>query len=130
MNNSQFLTLEKIQTILNEVSFRDWELQIGQDSKVAFWLQWRFWEKDLSNPEDNTKYLQECRKWRLSPHMSASEVINTAYLAAKIAVEHEFMEQFKIRNKVLYNPHQSVYALLETEIPIDIQQNVDLTSKE
>lgn len=52
------------------------------------------------------------RKWYLSDHMTDDEIIKTAYAAFKAAVEHEVMEPFTIRGKVLFNPHVSFHALL------------------
>jgi hypothetical protein len=52
------------------------------------------------------------RKWYLSRHMTADEVVKTAYAAFEAAVKHEVMEGFKVDGKVLFNPHVSFEALL------------------
>ncbi len=53
------------------------------------------------------------RKFYLSDHMTDDEIIKTAYLAFKLAVEHEVMESFKINDIVLFNPHINYKELLE-----------------
>lgn len=45
--------------------------------------------------------------------MTDDEIIKTAYLAFKIAVEHEIMEGFRVDGKILFNPHASYDALLK-----------------
>ncbi len=52
------------------------------------------------------------RKFYLSDHMTEDEIVKTAYLAFKLAVEHEIMEGFKVDGKVLFNPHVSYQELL------------------
>jgi hypothetical protein len=52
------------------------------------------------------------RKFYLSDHMTDDEIIKTAYVAFKMAVEHEVMEGFKVNNTVLFNPHTDYKALL------------------
>ena len=44
--------------------------------------------------------------------MLEDEVVKTAYLAFKLAVEHEVMEGFTVDGKILFNPHISYSALL------------------
>lgn len=53
------------------------------------------------------------RKWYLSDHMTKDEVVKTAFLAFKQAVEHEVMESFKVDGKILFNPHVSFESLLK-----------------
>jgi len=53
------------------------------------------------------------RKWILSEHMIADEVIKTAYAAVKMAVEHEVMEGFKVDGTTLFNPHTNFEEILK-----------------
>lgn len=52
------------------------------------------------------------RKFYLSDHMTEDEVIKTAYLAFRLVVEHEVMEGFSVKGKVLFNPHVNYLELL------------------
>ena len=52
------------------------------------------------------------RKNYLSDHMTDDEIIKTAYLTFKQAVEHEIMEGFKIDGTILFNPHINYQTLL------------------
>lgn len=55
----------------------------------------------------------EGRKWYLSPFMTDSEIVFTAYAAFEMAVKHEIMEGFKYDGNVLINPHIDFRKLLE-----------------
>jgi len=61
------------------------------------------------------------RKWYLSPHMTESEVIFTAYSACEAAVKHEIMEGFKFDNQIVINPHVDFRKLLEVS-PNEVQR--------
>ncbi len=52
------------------------------------------------------------RKWYLSEHMTADEIVKTAYAAFEAAVKHEIMEGFKVDGIVLFNPHVDFEVLL------------------
>jgi hypothetical protein len=85
-------------------------------------------EKDNKRPDDGRIFIQivynaTCtksgepkkfhgRKFYLSDHMTQDEVVKTAYLAFKLAVEHEVMEGFSVGGKVLFNPHVDFTELL------------------
>lgn len=51
------------------------------------------------------------RKWRLSPHMTKSEVVQTAFAALMAAVEHEAREQFLYMDRAIFHPHYDVDRL-------------------
>jgi hypothetical protein len=53
------------------------------------------------------------RKWRLSPHMTDGEVVQTALLAVFTALEHEAREKFTFRGVALFGPHLDIYRLVE-----------------
>jgi len=52
------------------------------------------------------------RKHYLSDYMTDDEVVKTAYVAVKMAVEHEVMEGFKFDGKTVFNPHVNYEDLL------------------
>jgi hypothetical protein len=53
------------------------------------------------------------RKWYLSEHMTADEIVKTVYAAFEAAVKHEIMEGFKYYNKIVFNPHVDFVELLK-----------------
>jgi len=53
------------------------------------------------------------RKWRISPWMTDTEVVATAFKAVLTATEHEVREKFLFKGKAVYDSHISVYKLAE-----------------
>jgi hypothetical protein len=53
------------------------------------------------------------RKWYLSEHMLMDEVVKTAYLAIRTAVEHEVMEGFLISGHRVFDPHTPYDVLMD-----------------
>jgi hypothetical protein len=85
-------------------------------------------EKDVKDPENGrifmqVQYIAPCvkegneqswggRKFYLSDHMTQDEIVKTAFLAFKLAVEHEVMEGFTVGGKRPFNPHVNFTELL------------------
>jgi hypothetical protein len=86
--------------VLRNVSYRDWEFHIALDGS---YLQVKFSQEGQE---------WSGRKWRLSPHMTRSEIVQTAFMAALACEEHECREKFKYRGKAVFGPHFDVEALV------------------
>ncbi|MGM5019245.1 hypothetical protein [Tardiphaga sp. 367_B4_N1_1] len=52
------------------------------------------------------------RRWRLSPHMTDGEVVQTAFMAVMTANEHETREKFKYRDVTVFDPHYDIEKLV------------------
>ena len=57
------------------------------------------------------EYRWHGRKWTLSWHMTDSEVVQTCWLAAKTAMEHELRETFRWEGQPIFRPHFDIKAL-------------------
>jgi len=101
--------MEKFENWLKDVAYKDWDIKIRMDGERPY-LQIGFWDADLTNPA-GAKMYQSCRKWFLSPHMTKSEVIQTAFKAVLSAEEHETRERFAYKGKAIFGPHFHVDAL-------------------
>lgn len=114
------LNFEKIQHILSQISYKDWKFHLDQSGSII-WMQIRFMAPDNSNP--GRLELQHGRKWVLSPHMTKSEVVQTALLAVLTAEEHEAREQFTFRGEETFNPHFDIDRLhqLASDEAVDIR---------
>ncbi len=55
------------------------------------------------------------RKWYLSPHMTCSEIVQTAFLALKTTLEHEMRENFKYEGVAVLGPHWDLDERVRTE---------------
>lgn len=113
-------TLEDFQNILGKVSYRfseDWKIEVhgvertpyGKASHAAFYLQVVFFGKDARS--GGSRVEQRCRKWQLSPYMTDTEVVVTAFKAVLAAEEHECREKFKYKDQPIFSPHLDVNCL-------------------
>lgn len=102
------ITETELRTILQQISYRHWAIVPGRKGDMLC-LQVQFDAPDPNNPgEMNTQY---GRKWIISPHMTKSEVVQTALKAILTAEEHEAREQFRYQGKPVFSPHFDVDRL-------------------
>ena len=96
--------------IVAEIEFRDWSFLVGEyeDAPGHFYLVIEFQEACIVTGVMQT---QRSRKWMLSPHMTRSEIVQTAWLAVQTALMHEAREAFKWRDELVFGPHFDVEAL-------------------
>ena len=101
-------TLESLRATAALISFPDFEFRVGEDG-AAFYLQVR-----STSPcaKTGAPYEWGGRKWRISVHMTVSEVVQTALMAMLAAVEHEAREAFRYRGKAIFGPHFNVEHLV------------------
>lgn len=56
---------------------------------------------------------QTGRKWKLSPYMCKSEVVQTVWSAYKAWLEHEARESFRFNGRPVFGPHFDVDKMWE-----------------
>ncbi len=112
---------EIFESYLADVRYKDWETRVRMDGARPY-LQVGFWDADLTR-DCGEKTYQSCRKWFLSPHMTKSEVIQTAFKAILGAEEHEARERFTYRGQAIFGPHFHVDTLAEACLkkPLDLR---------
>ncbi len=89
--------------------FRHLELRVGAENAAStadqsYWLQVRSTALP-GHPAGG-------RKWRISQHMTKSEVVQTALKAVIAWWEHETREAFLYKNVAVFGPHLDVEALV------------------
>lgn len=88
--------------IVKRIEYKDLKILVGHGLSGSKYLQVR----------------QDChphwtgRKWRLSPHMTRSEIVQTAFMACLAWEEHECREAFKYKGQAVFGPHFNVEALV------------------
>jgi hypothetical protein len=110
--------------VLGAIQYKDWTLHIGEDKGRAY-LQWQF---NSTCAKTGAQELQHCRKWQLSPFMTESELVQTAFAAALSAEEHECREFFTYAGKRPFQPHISVQALMEVCDREDVRQPIGVAA--
>lgn len=103
------MTRERMIAILGQVTYRNWTYRVGQDGDRLF-LQVCFVGACADSGEPAN---QQGRKWLLSPHMTKSELVATAFKAVLTAEEHEAREAFKYRGQAVFGPHFDVDHLAD-----------------
>jgi hypothetical protein len=71
-------------------------------------LQATYMDRDVSTGLDSLQYT---RKWLLSPMMTKSELVQTAFKLCQTSYEHRTREGFKYKGKRVFGPHFNVDAL-------------------
>jgi hypothetical protein len=104
------LSLNQIRDVLGLVDYPGYAFQIhgGTDGKPMY-LQAAF---EARCSVSGLMETQHTRKWLLSPHMTPSEVVQTALKCVLTSVEHEAREQFRYRGQAIFGPHFSVEDLV------------------
>lgn len=109
-------TFESIKEIIDNCTFGDWTINLRLEQDRPY-IQVTFIDKcEFSGEEE----IQACRKWMLSYYMCDTEVVDTAFAAIKRAMEHEVNEKFKFAGRRVYNPHRSIYSLIEISTAKDV----------
>jgi hypothetical protein len=103
--------------LLADVSFGDWTFSVGEDGDRLY-LQLKF-EQPCTTTGEHKPW--SGRKWFLSPHMTDSEVITTAFKAVITSVEHEAREKFRWRDRAIFGPHVNVHALYQVAERLDVR---------
>lgn len=98
------MTHAELRAIVADIRFNDWTFHVGQKGDVLY-FQVHFY--------DALQQLQHGRKWLLSEHMTASEVVLTAFKAVITALEHEARETFTYKDRAILGPHIDVEALID-----------------
>lgn len=120
MANKKLQTLDSIRQLISKIECGGYDFIVKEYKGIPF-LQIEF---DAPCTLSGVMERQYCRKWVLQYEMCDSEVIRTAHLAARQAAEHEIDESFKFENERIYNPHHSVYYVLDM-----IQNHDDISDK-
>lgn len=95
--------------LVEDITYKpEWEWYIGVMGD-GYYLQLQWDDEDNFNP--GKPYRSHGRKWYLSPHMTDSEVVLTAWAAVEFAEIHEARERFKFQGACVFNPHVDIKAL-------------------
>lgn len=114
----------EILAVIKQLQYKDWVFSIGQDQDRLY-LQVAFQAPDNSR-HSSIRHLQTGRKWLLSPYMTKSELVATAFKAVLTAEEHETRELFRYRGQAIFGPHFNVddLAMLASYHTPDMRDNV------
>lgn len=103
----------RLERVLGDIDYKDWRMILGVDDEEngAYWMQMAF--DGVDNFDPSKRDIWKGRKWRLSPHMTDSEIVQTALKAVLTAEEHEAREKFLYRGRAIFGPHLDLKRLWE-----------------
>lgn len=126
-------TFAQIRAILDQIEFiptdekkhkRTFRFeQVSKEDADHFFLQVTYKEKDINTGKMEK---QGGRKWLISPFMTDTEIVETAFTACVRSMLHVTKEHFKYKGERVYSPHFDVEARFnmcrrkeyETRLPI------------
>ena len=103
------MIIEEMREIIADVKFPEYEFFVGQSAHGFIYLQAEYDEADTVT---GIVERQHTRRWALSPEMTKSEIVSTAFKCALTSMEHKTREWFTYKDKAIYQPHYDVDALL------------------
>lgn len=96
---------------MEDLELTNFQFHLGFDPGSPY-IQVVFWARDNGRP-GVLPIEQRGRKWRLSEHMTPSEVVRTQFMAVMAVVEHEVRELFTYRGGAIFGPHIDIETLLD-----------------
>lgn len=89
---------------LRDVSYPGYTFQVREGHGGVF-LQATYWDDDVVTGDHERQFT---RKWLLSPHMTKSEVVQTAFKCVLTSAEHRVREWFRYLDTPIFGPHFDV----------------------
>jgi hypothetical protein len=108
-DNTEFVT--RVRSLLREVTFGLYEAYVFKAGEVGgvVLLQASYLDRDIYTGKVE---VQHTRKWLLSPSMTDSEIVLTAFKLAITSAEHRTREAFRYKGARIFGPHFDVEDLV------------------
>jgi hypothetical protein len=97
------LSKEQIEGILGRIKFQDRTFRLLEKGD-GFLLQMQYMEPDVNIP-GSEPVLQSTRKWYISPYMSPTEIVETAWACVCRSQMHVASEHFTYKGHRVYSQH-------------------------
>ncbi|MGB2626445.1 MAG: hypothetical protein WAK20_06625 [Candidatus Acidiferrum sp.] len=104
------MTFDEIVAAVELCGYPGYEFSVKRDGRGEMFLQGGYMEPDTVTGEPSW---QVTRRWFLSPSMTQSEVVQTAFKCIITSFEHRVREWFFYRGEPVFGPHFDVEALVE-----------------
>lgn len=104
-------TKKQIEAIISKIAFMDRRFRLLKKGN-GFLLQLEYYEPDIDMVESKP-VLQRARKWYVSPWMTETEIVETAFAACLRSMQHVTCEHFTYKGHRVYSPHFDIGARLE-----------------
>lgn len=105
------LLIKRAYAILSNVDYLQYTFHVSEGHGGVY-LQATYVEPDVRTGEQDIQYT---RKWLLSPHMTDSEIVQTAFKCALTSAEHRVREWFKYKDHAIFGPHYDIEDLVQLQ---------------
>jgi len=102
-------TIDEVASIVAQIQFMDRSFRLLPKGS-GFLLQIQYHEADIETGE---LALQRARKWYISPWSTETEIVETAFKACRVSMDHVLKEHFTYKGCRVYSPHFDVNARVE-----------------
>lgn len=116
MPNYFHSAIKRYSEAIHKITYKDWRFEIIVTDHDGHALL-------LAHFTDQSKEWTT-RKYYLSPRMTDSEIIQTAFLLVKVAEEHELREKFLYKGRSIFGPHfdsDKLHGLCEQPNALDVR---------
>jgi hypothetical protein len=101
--------VERVAAVLSGVQFQNYEFKVREGHGGAF-IQAFYVDADVYTMDYEQ---QVTRKWLVSPEMTDSEIVSTAFKCAMTSMEHRCREEFLYKGARIFGPHFDVEDLVK-----------------
>ena len=101
-------TIQEIRAIVDLCRCMEYTFVVLEDGRGAWYLQASYHDSDVITGKSE---LQLTRRWFVSPEMTKSEIVQTAFKCVMTSMEHRAREWFLYRGRSVFGPHYDVDAL-------------------
>ena len=101
--------VNSVRALLQHVEFPGYAFVVKESHNSGVCLQAHYDEPDTYTGEPATQWT---RKWLLSPYMTDSEIVQTAFKLCLTSMEHRTRESFKYQGRRIFGPHFDVNDLV------------------
>lgn len=102
--------IEMAKEYVADCKFPEYAFEIKVDGRGAVYLHAFYAEQDTVT---SLPAIQYTRRWFLSPEMTKSEIVSTAFKCVMTSMEHRTREWFTYKKRAVYMPHYDVDKLYE-----------------
>jgi hypothetical protein len=113
------MTIQRAREILGSVFYPSYTFNATVDGRGEMYLQGEYLEPDIYTGKLE---VQNTRRWFISPEMTKSELVQTAFKLIMTSMEHRVREHFQYNGRLVFGPHFNVDNLWEIANQIELRQ--------
>lgn len=102
------MNVNRVREVIALCAHPEYDFVVLTDGRGEFYLQASYLESDV---DSGNVERQLTRRWFLSPEMTESEIVQTAFKCVITSAEHRVREWFRFAGNQVFSPHFDVHAL-------------------